>query len=1569
MTTQISVIIRSMGRPCLAEAIESAVSQKGVSGLEIVVVDAKGALHPPLPSVRPGVELRLVSAGKRLERSAAANMGLLEAQGERLIFLDDDDLFLEGHLAGLSKSLDRSPEAPASYSGVRVVDAAGREIDVYNAPYDPIELLGHNVFPIHAVLFRRDMTQDCRFDEALELYEDWDFWLQVTGKGPFVHHDAVTAIYRVAMGQSGLAIESNVALRQQGRAAIYQKWRDRWSGQDLSAYIDRCQLRLAERVTLLKSQREMQDHVAELEKALQNAHGALDETRRHALRVEGARDQIERVYLELNQAHIELQKHYVAMTTEREGLEVRNAELTAEREGLEARNAELTVECRELQSQNAELTAEREGLEARTVTLTIERDRLQQERNQLERDRDFYQQVLQGVEHSTSWRITGPLRQALIFVNALRHSEDRAWSLLRQSFHRLPLSEGLKRQVQDWLYARYTQHFSHLPSYHFRVHGITHSIRQAQIGAATPYPLVPLDELLPSKANPSEEAHLPANLQVDVIIPIYDGVDETRRCLETVLAASNSVDYRLILINDASPNPEIPRLLESLPTSDRLLVLHNAKNLGFTGTVNRGMSLSKRNDVVLLNSDTEVPDDWLGRLVSQAYRSPRIGTVTPFSNNATICSYPDLPGGPLPEGETVQSLDEIMRAVNAGRQADLPTAIGFCMYIKRKCLREVGEFDEKAFGRGYGEENDFCQRALRRGWRHVLAADVFVYHAGEVSFGADSSPGKQRAMTILRERYPDYEAEVAEYVRNDPPRPWRLAATAGRWRQQHRPVVLMITHGLGGGVDKHIGELSRTLIDTGARVLLLRSQPGRHNLVTLEALDPFDAFAVCLSVDNPDQFADAIAAFGISLVHIHHIMHWPVDLQALVGRLGRPFLFTVHDYYAVCPRVNFMGPAHPIYCGEPDDARACLDCLTLAPRTDTPDIIHWRIRHAWLFQDASAVICPTHDAAAHIQRYYPGVETQLQVVSHESMSGKKGSNVYPVMTDKPLKVMILGVVARHKGLEMLFELARMAQKQSLAIQFVVIGYCAESIPSSLNQIITQTGPYDDQDLHRLILEAEPHLVWFSARWPETWSYTLTAALNAGIPILAPRLGTFVERLSDQFHAWFYDVHDSSQDLLSWLDDYRNSRLQGDWPHSDNLLKSIPRGGKPVSWYKSGYIKLAKTAKSFHPFDIRRRDTAGAVVIPEPLMGEHPSPCGYIRLLLPLASALQSAAMRYASPAAAKYYRAGAFITQRLAFPDHGAAEEFLGHCDRLGSRIVYDLDDDILSLDESHDEAESYRETKQAVAAMIEKAHIVSVSTPELADRIRPMNASIRILPNQLDARVWRLLEPPPQGSSPIRLLYMGTRTHRQDWQMIESALERLVRRNRDNLEVHIVGIDEPGLLPAWVRIHEPPPGIAAVYSAFVRWLQSLGSFDLGVAPLKANRFSLAKSGIKYMDYTAMGAVTVASALPAYAEVIRHNENGLLVRDSVDDWEKAIDALIDAPQRRLDLWRQARNDWQRLHCFSTEKDHSLLACIQSETVAPAKKHPNARGKKSRLDPGKSEQSSSLMPADRPVTNG
>ncbi|HMA31911.1 MAG TPA: glycosyltransferase family 2 protein, partial [Casimicrobiaceae bacterium] len=261
---------------------------------------------------------------------------------------------------------------------------------------------------------------------------------------------------------------------------------------------------------------------------------------------------------------------------------------------------------------------------------------------------------------------------------------------------------------------------------------------------------------------------------IDVIIPVYRGLQETQRCLDSVLASSCETAREIIVIDDASPEPGMRDYLGALAQAQAITLRSNPVNLGYVGSVNAGMALHPDRDVLLLNSDTEVADGWLDRIAACATRDPRSGTVTPFSNNATICSFPDFAArNELPRGMTTRTLDRLFARVNAGLALEIPTAVGFCMWISRDCLAAVGFFDEAAFGRGYGEEVDFCMRASRRGFHHWLCADTYVYHAGEVSFGTSGADRRRDAQRTVDERYPEFQIAVRDFIARDPAAPLR----------------------------------------------------------------------------------------------------------------------------------------------------------------------------------------------------------------------------------------------------------------------------------------------------------------------------------------------------------------------------------------------------------------------------------------------------------------------------------------------------------------------------------------------------------------------------------------------------------------------------------------------------------------------------------------------------------------------------------------------------------------------------------------------------------------------------
>ena len=330
----------------------------------------------------------------------------------------------------------------------------------------------------------------------------------------------------------------------------------------------------------------------------------------------------------------------------------------------------------------------------------------------------------------------------------------------------------------------------------------------------------------------------PMQRDVVIIVPVYNAPEDVERCLDSVLAHTTGPS-RLIVIDDASTDAGIAPLLDRYRGISRVEILANTENLGFTATVNRGIALAGEADVVLLNADAEVAAFWLTGMRRALHSDNDIATVTAVSDNAGAFSVPELEQeNPIPNAWT---FTEAARALwqDAGHAyPQLPTGNGFCMLIRHEVIAAIGAFDVEAFPQGYGEENDFCQRACAAGYRHLIAGNVFVRHARSRSFGHERREALGRTgMQVLRERWPDYEADVGRTLYSFERRvlDWRVRrihADANAEKPQPRALCF----GSNVGNDPPSGYDTLMLTSSNSHYALIRSGD-----VLLETADSLDA--------------------------------------------------------------------------------------------------------------------------------------------------------------------------------------------------------------------------------------------------------------------------------------------------------------------------------------------------------------------------------------------------------------------------------------------------------------------------------------------------------------------------------------------------------------------------------------------------------------------------------------------------------------------------------------------------------------------------------------------------------
>ena len=382
---------------------------------------------------------------------------------------------------------------------------------------------------------------------------------------------------------------------------------------------------------------------------------------------------------------------------------------------------------------------------------------------------------------------------------------------------------------------------------------------------------------------------------IDIIIPVYAGLQTTLDCINSVMAtrSKNQTDFNILVVNDASPDPELRSAIEDLANNHQIELLTNYSNQGFIGAVNRALNLHQDRDVVLLNSDTLVNDDWLDRMVSVAYDSQAnhiapVASVTPYTNNGELMSLlgPNI-AAPALMLEQLVALDSAAKNANPVGQnwLTIDAPCGFCMFMGRDALEQIGYLDP-TLKRGYGEESDWAYRAIVHGWHHVGATNVVVAHQGGVSFGDEKRLRVMQNLNIIEQRYPNSSERYREFKSMDPMRPSRNG---------------LIRHWLYNNLKSAIPETC------SQKVFVVDSMP--------LALQVLSTQSVVLLL-NQNNIITLIGACPMEWrVEYHLLLGESLELEQDLAFIGVLKLETIsHD---LLPRVRYLLPKLPVILADP----------------------------------------------------------------------------------------------------------------------------------------------------------------------------------------------------------------------------------------------------------------------------------------------------------------------------------------------------------------------------------------------------------------------------------------------------------------------------------------------------------------------------------------------------------------------------------------------------------------------------------------------------------------------------
>ncbi len=598
----------------------------------------------------------------------------------------------------------------------------------------------------------------------------------------------------------------------------------------------------------------------------------------------------------------------------------------------------------------------------------------------------------------------------------------------------------------------------------------------------------------------------PHQNRVAVILPIYKNVDLTRECIQRCLPDILSEDGQLILINDASPEPGMGDMLEEwhLQYPKTVRIITNQSNQGFTASVNRGLRTSLGCDVVLLNSDVLTPSRWLQVLRREAARDQRIGTVTPLSNNSTITSLP------VDNISCSELLELDVDKINGSFIFDLPpvmapTGIGFCMLITARCLARVGLLDVQTFAEGYGEESDFCQRALKAGFLNALTPNLYCHHIGRVSFGESTPARLEIAYQQIDKLHPNYHADVAAWIREDPLHSGRLLRSLQIYKLIGLPFVLHVNHGIGGGPMRYVNSIVKATANKAVHIVM-NGRRQEADMLMINISGPHHVNPIEIRFNEDRDVLLFLRSVGIDCVHIHHLAGIPKAIVDWVKKHeAMPHVITFHDYYLINAN-PFLASAGGEYEGI--DASP-LNSLYREICSHPFSYENWKSESQALINSSAFNIFPSVTAYYHYSTVFASIPN-AKVVPHD--------NVKSADADQHFCVVALGALGLEKGADFMEKVAHASlTMHHHNVNFKIIGYAYRELEN-----IKQTGPYQDSQLQDLIKKNSASCIFFANRCPETYSYTLSEAIYSGLPIIAPKLGIFEERLADHKSCFLYE---------------------------------------------------------------------------------------------------------------------------------------------------------------------------------------------------------------------------------------------------------------------------------------------------------------------------------------------------------------------------------------------------------------------------------------------------------------
>ncbi len=942
---------------------------------------------------------------------------------------------------------------------------------------------------------------------------------------------------------------------------------------------------------------------------------------------------------------------------------------------------------------------------------------------------------------------------------------------------------------------------------------------------------------------------------VDIIVCVHNALEDVKECL-TSLYRTRSIPFNLIIVDDGS-NLSTEKFLNNFSVQNNCKLFRNKEALGYTIAANIGLKNSKNDYVVLLNSDTIVTDGWLEKLIKCMEIDSNTGIVGPLSNAASWQTVPevmedgDWKVNVLSDDINLELMSQIVEAASVKEYPLVPFVNGFCFMISRRVINTIGYLDEETFPKGYGEENDYCIRALNVNFNLRIADDTYIYHEKSKSFShevrKELSP---KASVLLRTKHGNETIKkLIMQIKSDKIFSMIRKRIIDYLKLFHdidnlkaKKIAFVLTARGGGGGANSVVQETKGLIKLGLMVKIINT---RGNMLAFSGFYP-DCLDYTIFAKSKTDIPGILKDFDIGIATVYHTVELVNEALYLNNKL-------IPAYYIQDYETLFFTEGSKEY-------QKAYDSYNLIKNNN------YFAKTQWLINTVNR----THHK--DILKIKPSIDTLVYNPYIKIALAEK--------TKLKICAMIRPNTPRRSPYETIKLMQVLKKIYKEKIDLKLFGCSNEDLNKmdiKLDFKFTNYSQIPSHKVRELLLQAD---IFIDYSTYQAFGRTGIEAMSSGCVAVLPKNCGTEEYAIDGYNAVLIDTDKFEENLP------KVKKIIDDFYYRQTLIARGIETAKKYNIRTACFSQLLlfknMLGKNKHSFTIGYKYSEK--------LNQCPTGTSYLRLFIPLMELLKNnsnlQAIRVTDDTLFNL-NIDVLLTHRNAI-----SLEQVRRLQKLGVKIVYDIDDNIIYQN-------------PILKQIIKEVSIVTVSNEYLKQIIKNYNQNIKVIPNYLDKEMWfgfnREIFNFDKKNKNKQFVFIGTPTHRNNLALIKEDIKVFSKQYHYDFVTNFP-TDMSKLL--FIPIDNYPNYIKHI-------LRVVHEVDFGIAILELNDFNFGKSYLKYLEYTAMGipAVYTVSERIDFKNVIVDNVNGLTVLDNLN-WKDKLIKITDKKLRER-IIKNARSDIEK----------------------------------------------------------